>query len=427
LFVLALLAKTVTCSLPAALILIMLWQRRRITFQRLAPLIPLFFIGLVLALHTAYLERANVGAVGTDFEFTFAERLLIASKALLFYPQKLVVPWPLIFIYPRWELDASRPVSFWPVVVILLMAAAVIAAYRRGRRGPALALAFYGGTLFPALGFFNVYPMRFSFVADHFQYLASLGVIVLVVGLAVEIVSKRALLRIAFAAVLIPLAVLTHIQCLNYADEETLWRKTIQQNPSAWIAHNNLAELLSDRGKNQEALDQLQEGLARAKSAKAVDQIRLNIAITLGKLDRHQEAFEVYRDLQETAGGMEVRLARTSERLGRDPEAEAFYRKALEGERPEEALLPFGLHLLRRGRPGEAIERFNSYLEDHPDDPDVRMFLADACAGAGRMEEAIKNGERALKTARAQGRARMAELIGKRLEQYRSGRPVSPK
>ena len=33
------------------------------------------------------------------------------------------------------------------------------------------------GTLFPALGFVNVFPFRYSFVADHFQYLASMPIL----------------------------------------------------------------------------------------------------------------------------------------------------------------------------------------------------------------------------------------------------------
>ncbi len=46
-------------------------------------------------------------------------------------------------------------------------------------RGPLVAVLFFAGTLVPALGFFNVYPMRYSFVADHFQYLASVGLLAL--------------------------------------------------------------------------------------------------------------------------------------------------------------------------------------------------------------------------------------------------------
>src|SRR5690606_13156591 len=107
LFTLALLSKTVTCSLPAALLLMMLWLRKPLTLRRLAPLTPFFVLGLVLALHTAHLERQHVGAEGEDFAFSFAQRLLIASNALLFYPSKLLWPHPIIFVYPRWEIDTT--------------------------------------------------------------------------------------------------------------------------------------------------------------------------------------------------------------------------------------------------------------------------------------------------------------------------------
>src|SRR5262245_18330387 len=51
-------------------------------------------------------------------------------------------------------------------------------------RGPVVAMGFFAVSLSPALGFFNVYYTVYSFVADHFQYLASIGIIALVVGIA---------------------------------------------------------------------------------------------------------------------------------------------------------------------------------------------------------------------------------------------------
>src|SRR5262249_16217628 len=101
LFVLALLSKSVTCSLPAALILMHLWQRRKLTIVHALSVAPMFAIGLILALNTARIEREHVGAEGIDFAFTLAERLLIATRSLLFYPGKILGPWPIMFIYPR--------------------------------------------------------------------------------------------------------------------------------------------------------------------------------------------------------------------------------------------------------------------------------------------------------------------------------------
>ena len=61
--------------------------------------LPAFIMGFLAAMHTASLERTSVGAVGAAFDFSVIERCLIASRALLFYPFKLLIPHPLIFTY----------------------------------------------------------------------------------------------------------------------------------------------------------------------------------------------------------------------------------------------------------------------------------------------------------------------------------------
>ena len=107
-----------------------------------------------------------------------SERLLIAGRAVWFHLGKLFWPTNLTFIYPRWQIDSRR------VVAVLVSAGraallAVLWAIRRRTRAPLAAVLFFGGTLFPVLGFFNLYTFRYSLVANHYQYLASLGVITL--------------------------------------------------------------------------------------------------------------------------------------------------------------------------------------------------------------------------------------------------------
>src|SRR5678815_3984281 len=129
---------------------------------------------------TMWMETHHVGARGTDWNLTFPERLLIAGRVPWFYLRTLLVPARLTFIYPRWTIDAG---AAWQWVFPLLTAATVAglwAARRRIGTGPLVAVLFFLVTLAPAAGFVDVYPMRYSFVADHFQYLASLGPLVLV-------------------------------------------------------------------------------------------------------------------------------------------------------------------------------------------------------------------------------------------------------
>ena len=116
---------------------------------------------------------------GNDWSLTLPQRFLIAGRAPWFYLGKLLWPEPLMFFYPRWHLDAG---AWWqwlfPAALAGSMALLWIARRRIGK-APLAAMAFFVITLFPALGFVDVYPFRYSFVADHFQYLASIGPIAL--------------------------------------------------------------------------------------------------------------------------------------------------------------------------------------------------------------------------------------------------------
>jgi tetratricopeptide (TPR) repeat protein len=244
LFALALLAKTVTATLPAALLVVTWWKRGRIGWKRdVLPLVPFLVLGAALGLHTAHLERTHVGASGPDWDFTLVERGLIAARAVWFYAAKLVWPHPLVFIYPRWRVDPAQ-LGQWlfPLGAALALAAAWLARRRIGR-GALAGLLLFGGTLLPASGLFDVYPMRFSFVADHFQYLACIGLLALGAATATRLAGRlpSAARVAACGLVLAVLAALTWRQQADYADEVTLWKRTLAKNPGAWIAHNNLA------------------------------------------------------------------------------------------------------------------------------------------------------------------------------------------
>ncbi len=161
---------------------------------------------MAAGLFTAWVERNLIGAEGAAFELTIVERCLLAGRAIWFYLGKLFWPTELVFIYPRWQVSQAVWWQYlFPAAALLLLAGCW--ALRRRWRGPLAGLLFFVGTLFPVLGFCNVYPFLFSFVADHFQYLASLGVITLVSAGVALLLQRWALLassgriRGVFAAV----------------------------------------------------------------------------------------------------------------------------------------------------------------------------------------------------------------------------------
>jgi len=264
-FVFALLSKTVSCTLPAALMLILWLRHRRLSWSDVLRLIPFFAVGALLGMFTAYLEHYKVGAVGSEWEIAFWQRCVIAGRAVFFYAWKLVWPANLVFIYPRWDpVKFSRLGLLWPAAVIAL---AVVLWSKRETigRAPLAAGAGFVITLFPALGFFDVYPFRFSFVADHFQYLASIFCISLLVGLGYSLfkrlcrqVSNFLVVRSArvllSSIVLLFLGYLTYAQAHIYEDVESLWRTTIRRNPGAWMAWINLGRIVHDKGDLEQAI-----------------------------------------------------------------------------------------------------------------------------------------------------------------------------
>ena len=184
---------------------------------------------------------------------------MLAGRVVWFYLSKLVWPANLVFIYPRWDIN---PREWWqwlfPIATLGMFVG--LWAMRRRWRGPLAAWLLFVGTLVPVLGFLNVYPFICSFVADHFQYFASLGIIVLVsAGIATGLERASLPMRRAGVALCIllvgTLAVLTWKQSGMYADVVTLWRTTLERNPDCWVAHNNLGTILSAQGQQQEAIE----------------------------------------------------------------------------------------------------------------------------------------------------------------------------
>lgn len=437
LFLLALLSKSVTATLPAVLLAVFWWQRGRLRLRRdVVPLVPFFIIGIGAGLWTSWVERTIIGAEGENFNFNLIERFLIAGRAIWFYLAKLCWPANLIFLYPRWQIDAGAWWQYlYPLALALLLAA--LWWMRRRSRAPLAAMLLFCGMLFPAIGFFNVYPFVFSFVADHFQYVASIAIIALFSAAATQIARSLKAPFVPSAAALMVgglLALLSWNQSRHYVNAETLYRFTIERNPSCWLAHNNLGSLLlggskaeveDARAHLQEALrlkpdyagawtnlgtalrtlGQYRESLAAYEKSVALNpnipQAHANMGLTMRALGRREEAVAQYKEairlepgfadahlflgeaLQES-GGLEEALAEIKEALRLDPEYPQAYNALANA-------------FLRSGKIEDAIAQYNKALSYKPDYAEARTNLGTAYQLAGRLQEAVAQHEEALR------------------------------
>ena len=393
LFGLALLSKTVTATLPALLLVVIWWKRGRVDVRRDAvPLLPFLAAAATLGAFTVWAERTLIGARGSGFEFGVLDRALIAGRAVWFYLGSLVWPANLTFVYPRWTIDPSAWWQYlYPLALLGLLGG--LWALRGRTRAPLAALLFFCVALSPALGFVNVYPFRFSFVADHFQYLASLGIIALFAGGLAWLFEQRprtprwARLA-ALLLIVLPLGVLTRAQSRDYADAETLYRATIARDPHSWMAHNNLAVLLLPESPER-ALAHLEQALqANPRYAEAHN----NRGLALQLLERFEEAAAAHAEalrLEPTFPEAHNNRGTALQKLNRLAEAEAAYREALR-LRPEsvQARVNLGNVRLEQGANGEAASHYRAALAVDPGLADVRFTLGVALERSGLLREA---------------------------------------
>jgi tetratricopeptide (TPR) repeat protein len=395
LFVFALLTKTVTATLPAALLVIGWWQRGKLEWRRdVVPLLPWFVLGAAGGLLTAHYERVLIGAEGEEFVLGFADRLVLAGRVVWFYFGKLLWPAELIFFYPRWVIDAG---VWWqwlfPVGALVLLGGLVW--WQRRQRAPLAAALLFGGSLFPVLGFFNVYPFRYSYVADHFQYFASLAVFALV-GAGVSRLPRPSRLGVGVAVSLV-LAVLTWRQAGMYRDQFTLYETTLERNPACWMAHNNLAITLVEANRAAEALPHYEAALRlRPGYAKGEH----NYGKALNHLGRFAEAvphLERAVALDPDFASAHNELGAALMATGRAAEGIACFETALRLS-PDFGLAHrnFGIALAMSERVAEALPHFVEAVRLLPGDIDVRLELSLALASERRFDEAVAEIEKTL-------------------------------
>jgi tetratricopeptide (TPR) repeat protein len=404
LYALALLSKTTACTLPAALLLILWLQGRRIDQRRLWQLVPFVALAFGMGLLTVWWERYHQGTHGPIFAISPLERLLIASRAIWFYLGKLFWPSNLTFIYPRWHVAPSHLFDYAPILGIGGLCAAIYLARRHLGRGVETAMLFFGATLGPVLGFIMLYTFRYTFVADHYQYLASIGPIALVCAgtatLARSYSQARPLVFGLLACVIAVLTMLTWRQSAMYADIESLWRTTIARNPDCWMAHNNLGIVLLQKGQIDDAIVQYQQTIQMAPENADADYNLGNAFLQKGEVDAALSHYQRAASVIPKDPDIQVGLGNALWQKGKAEEAIDHYRKALE-LRPYYFAAHYNLStvLLQKGEIDDAIRHGQIALTIRPDVAAVHTNLAVALLAQGEIADGIKQFEKTLELA----------------------------
>ncbi|HEX3726250.1 MAG TPA: tetratricopeptide repeat protein, partial [Pirellulales bacterium] len=403
LYAAALAAKTVSVSVPAVLLVIYWWKRGRVGWREVARLAPFFALGLAMAAVTVWMERTFIGATGPDWELSWTQRLLIAGRAVWFYLGKLLWPEPLIFFYPRWTVDVD---VWWQYLFPGLALGLVVGLWLARKwigRGPLAAVLIFGGVLVPALGFFDVFPFRYSFVADHFQYHAGIALMALAAAgwaMAATRLPPEALWfgpTIA-ACVLVPLAIVAHDRTYAYENLTTLYEDTIAQNPSSWVSLNNLGIILQAAGKHREAVTQFRKALGLfPNDSKALYNCGISLA-ALGDLRRAAEMMQKILEIEPNSNMAQHELGIILYNQQHAEAAVAALRKAVEMA-PAQAKwrVDLAVALIKANDPQSAERELRGVIADDPQNADAHNFLGILLAQRDDLDGAISEFKAVLK------------------------------
>jgi protein O-mannosyl-transferase len=477
-FVLATLSKPSVVMLPVVLALCIWWRRGTVGWKDGVPIVPFLLVSAFASAWTIWEQKFHASAVGPEWAQTWPERLIIAGRAIWFYLGKLVWPHPLIFIYPRWEIHPMQLLAWLPLLGALIFLALIWTAATRRRfqsadmsahskaswsRAVFFAAAYYVISLFPVLGFFSVYFFRYSFVSDHFQYLASMGPLALagaaiatLVGRLCETplelasdtdalqsssdnigVARRKLFlgSLGCSILLLSLVFLTWQQTTVYHDVITLYTRTLAKNPACWMAHYNLGIALHDHGETDRAITHYRQAIElRPGYAEA----HYNLGRLLAEKGEFNDAISHYEaTLAINAADAEAHsnLGATLFQAGRVDDAIAHYQEAL-AVRPDyaEASCNLADALLSKGDMDGAITHYRTCVAVLPNHTDAQYNLASALLRKGSIDEAIIHYKKALELLPANADAhanlgsallakgRIAEAIG----QYKEALTLAP-
>ena len=396
LFLCALASKAVVCFLPVLILIILWWKNGRIVLKNIRDLSLFFVLGLAFGLFVMWWENHHIGTGNVELGLTPVKRILIASHALWFYIGKLFYPVNLTFSYPKWHIEPTNPLHY---VWLFLCLAAFLGIWRWRKklgRGFIAAITFFVVALSPMLGFFSLYTFIYTYVADHYQYVASIGIIALVVSTGYIAVNRfgryaKGVSIVTVFLILSTLGILTWRQCYIYKDTEALWLDTIHKNPDSLMAHINLGTFYGQQGRFDEAIRENNKALQiRPDYAKAYNNLGM-VFERKGDIDKAMSYYQRTLLIMPENVSAHNNLGNVFQSKGDFKQAMYHYSEAIR-IRPGYAVAHynFGHLLAKRGMLKEAIWEFTKALEINPNLVQAKTALAEAQSKMKFIDAGIK-------------------------------------
>jgi tetratricopeptide (TPR) repeat protein len=412
-FAASLMAKSTLVTLPFLLLLLDAWPLGRlpvsVTDERNVPgdvprvtwaravleKVPL----LAMSIASSYLTFVAQARGGTIASAPGRERFGDGFVSYVRYAGKLLWPADLSVFYPLPQHGEPT----WKVLAALAAVALVTAlAVGARRRAPWLAVGWlwFLGTLVPVIGLVRVGAHA---MADRYAYFPAIGLYVALVWAAARLPWGPRARAVAAVAVLAALAVRTDRQVRLWADDERLFRQAIAATGPNPRAHELLANVLLNRGKDEEASAHLLEAVRILPQARTLTALG-GVLVKLGREDRAAEAYERALELDPRREEALSILSQLSFNRGDKERAEQYALRAVaNGATHAGALLTLGALRLERGDPARAAEVLDRAVAIDPAEPFRRLLRAGARASLGLRAEACEDWRFVLASPRTAG------------------------
>lgn len=405
-----LMAKPMLVTVPLVLLLLDQWPFRR--GIRIREKLPLLAASVAASIVTWLVQR-RVGATASFELVPLAARLENMLISYAVYVLKTFWPTDLAVFYPYSRNSLGAPAA----LAAIGLAIVTVLAVRSFARRPYILVGWlwYLVTLLPVIGVIQVGAQA---RADRYTYIPMIGLSIVLVWGAAEVLASWSRVRIALA-VGVPTAclALTLFQLRFWHDSISLFRHAIDVTSDNWVAHFNLATVMAESNDQPEAITHLREVVRlrpRFSTAHA------ELGQLLAKQNLTAEAFEELRtavSLNPEDGESHFRLGSVLGSLGRAPEAAGEFRQTIRLQ-PENADAHYnlGIALASQGDVEEAVREFSSTVQFRPDDADARLNLGIALARLGRIDESVTQFSEAVRIKPDFAEARQA-LEDARMEQ----------
>jgi tetratricopeptide (TPR) repeat protein len=399
----AMLAKTSVVMLPAVLLLHAWWKRGRVERREIYAVAPFFLIALLLGLLTFHMQYHHGLSADARVSGGLLARIGGAGLAWLFYLGRFLAPIGYLPVYPRWSDGTSHVTLYFLALAVMALILGGWWVRRRGwERHAVFGLGFFTLNLAPVLGIVWMRYLNVSPVADHLVYLPMIGLVGLLMAALEQIgstsrpIARTFVIACASVAMLLLMA-LSRSEAGLFIDHQTLWTYTLNRNPNAWPALNDLGNDLMDEGHLPEAMALYQRALELdPENADALN----NLGNVLARTRHFPEAAEKYNEalrLNPEMVNAHINLGNVYLQTGRTDAAIAEYQTALDLD-PGRAVARYNLGnaLQGEGHFQEAVQQYDLALKDRPNDDAIWANRGVALQQMGLFSEALKDYEKAL-------------------------------